>query len=64
LKAAPRDRTCRNCTHWNPDAQDPDSGECRAFPPELIYDPEDGLFSIWRTTAPEDWCGLHRARTQ
>jgi hypothetical protein len=64
LKPA-RERTCTNCIHWNPDAQEPDnSGECRAFPPEIIYDPDEGAFSIWRITAPDDWCGLHRIRAQ
>ncbi len=64
MKQPPRDRTCSNCNHWNVDAEDLDAGECRAFPPEVLYDPDHGSFTVWRMTASDDWCGLHRARTQ
>jgi hypothetical protein len=58
---APRDRTCGNCLHFKPDADDPATGECRANPPTVIGSDEDGLSCFWPIVAArEDWCGKHQ----
>jgi hypothetical protein len=57
---APRDRTCGNCLHFKPEADEPSVGECRANPPSVLYDAEDGAFSMWPVvSAAEDYCGQH-----
>ena len=57
---APRDRTCGNCLHFKPEADNPDVGECRLNPPFVLYDGEEGAFSVYpMVAAGEDWCGQH-----
>ena len=56
----PRDRTCGNCLHFKPEADEPSIGECRLFPPSVVSDPEDGPTAIWPVvSAAEDYCGQH-----
>ena len=58
---APRDRTCGNCLHFKPEADSPDVGECRYGPPTVLYDAEEGAFSVYpMVAASEDWCGKHQ----
>ncbi|MFN8993707.1 MAG: hypothetical protein ACK5X3_08640 [Pseudomonadota bacterium] len=58
---APRDRTCGNCLHFKPEADEPAVGECRMNPPSVLYDAEDGAFSMWPVvSAADDYCGQHR----
>lgn len=62
-KGAPplRDRTCSNCAHYRPEPESPDVGECREGPPTVLYDTEEGAFSVYPMVAGvEDWCGRHR----
>ena len=56
----PRERLCGNCLHFKPEADSPDVGECREGPPVVLYDGEEGAFSVYpMVTAAEDWCGRH-----
>ncbi len=58
---APRDRTCGNCLHFKPEAGSFGIGECRMYPPSVLYDAEDGAFSMWPVvSAADDYCGQHR----
>jgi hypothetical protein len=50
---------CHNCRFWR---KDDDGGTCRRDPPTVVYDTEDGAFSIWPMTAAEDWCGEHTVK--
>ncbi len=55
-----RDRTCGNCLHFKPEAEHPEVGECRHSPPVVLYDGEEGAFSLYpMVDAAEDWCGQH-----
>ncbi len=57
----PRERTCINCLHFKPEADNPEVGDCRANPPAVLYDAEQGAFSMWPVvSAAEDWCAKHQ----
>lgn len=56
-----RDRVCANCLHWAVDEEDPSMGYCQRFPPAVLYDPEEGSFTLFPCTTAADWCGEHKA---
>lgn len=61
------ERGCHNCRHWKEETEPGDdvrNGTCRRFPPTVLYDAEDGSFSLWAYTAADDWCGEHGAKLQ
>lgn len=56
--------TCKDCAFWIPD---PDSngqaGECFRYPPSVLFDTEEGLFSMRPFTEGSDKaCGEFRAK--
>ncbi len=54
------DQTCRQCRHWCENISRAE-GECRRYPPTLLYSSES-LLSFWPVTAAGDWCGEFLAR--
>lgn len=57
------EKTCSTCQHWKPNEEDNTTGSCRAHPPAVLYDVEDGVFAIWPFTDSTDVCGEHQRRT-
>ena len=56
-----RDRLCGNCLHFKSEEDDTDVGECHEGPPVVLYDVEQGAFSVYpMVSAGEDWCSRHR----
>lgn len=59
------EKVCSNCKHWKEETETGDderAGECRANPPAVLYDTEEGVFSLWPATTANDWCGGFHAK--
>lgn len=57
-------KTCETCRYWQKSEKELKQGECRINPPSATPIPSQqgvALMSYYPVTAPDNWCGQHKA---
>jgi hypothetical protein len=57
------DTGCHNCRFWKEETEAADetrNGSCRRHCPTVLYDVEEGAFSLWPFTTDADYCGEYQ----
>lgn len=57
---------CATCAYWIRDKRhtgmDGTDGDCRRYPPQMMFSENEGPFSLWPLVEDSDACGEWRAR--
>ena len=58
--------SCATCAYWIRDerhsAMDATDGDCRRYPPQMMFSESEGPFSLWPLVEDSDVCGEYRGR--
>ena len=58
--------SCATCAYWIRDARhsgmESTDGDCRRYPPQMMFSENEGPFSLWPLVEHSDCCGEYRGR--
>ncbi len=58
--------SCATCAYWVRDQRhsgmEASDGDCRRYPPQMMFSENEGPFSLWPLVEINDACGEWRAR--
>jgi len=56
------EQECSRCRHWRKESENPNMGECRRYPPQVVWHPVKGemygdLYFHFPMVLANQWCG-------